>query len=266
MKTRPIGIFDSGLGGLTVLKALRKKLPHEHFIYFGDSANVPYGAKSRQTVTKLSVAIAQFLEQQDAKLIIVACNTASAQALPALQKKCHVPVLGVIEPGAQKAIRLTRSGRIALLGTEGTVRSGAYEKALKKKRKDIRFFAKACPLFVPLVEENWTHKPAARLIAQEYLAPLQKKRVDTIILGCTHYPILKPLLRQIAGENITLVDPSDTLAEEVHRLLTKLGQSQTTGRGSARFYASDDPARFKRLAKLVLSAPIQTVHLKKLNV
>ena len=266
MNTRPIGIFDSGLGGLTVLKALLKALPHEHFIYFGDSANVPYGAKSKQTVTNLSLAIARFLEEQDAKLIVVACNTASAQALPSLQKHCRVPVLGVIEPGARKAARFTQNNRVALLGTEGTVRSKAYEKALQKINSHIRVFAQACPLFVPLVEENWTRKEAARLIAQEYITPLQKKGVDTIILGCTHYPILKPLLAKIVGTNVTLVDPSDTLADEVRALLERSGQAQTNGRGTARFYASDDTARFKRLAKQILHTPIQTVHLKKLNV
>lgn len=266
METRPIGIFDSGLGGLTVLKSLRKALPHEHFIYFGDSANVPYGAKSKQTVTKLSLSIARFLEEQDAKLIIVACNTASAQALPALQKHCKVPVLGVIEPGARKALRATRNRRVALLGTEGTVRSKAYEKALQKIDKHVRIFAQACPLFVPLVEENWTRKEAARLIAQEYITPLQKKGVDTVILGCTHYPILKPLLAKIMGAQVTLVDPSDTLAEEVRALLCRTGQDQKGGRGTVRFYASDDTARFKRLAKQILHTPIRAVHLKKLNV
>lgn len=266
MKKRPIGIFDSGLGGLTVLKALLKALPHEHFIYFGDSANVPYGAKSKQTVTNLSLSIARFLEEQDAKLIVVACNTASAQALPSLQKHCRVPVLGVIEPGARKAARFTKNKRVALLGTEGTVRSKAYEKALQKIDRRVRVFAQACPLFVPLVEENWTRKEAARLIAQEYIGPLQKKKVDTIILGCTHYPILKPLLTKIVGNAVTLVDPSDTLADEVRALLKQTGQALTNGRGSARFYASDDTARFKRLAKQILHTPIQTVHLKKLNV
>jgi len=266
MNTRPIGIFDSGLGGLTVLKALLKALPHEHFIYFGDSANVPYGAKSKQTVTNLSLSIARFLQEQDVQLIVVACNTASAQALPTLQKYCKVPVLGVIEPGARKAAHFTKNNRVALLGTEGTVRSQSYEKALQKINKDIRVFAKACPLFVPLVEENWTRKEAARLIAQEYLSPLQKKGVDTIILGCTHYPILKPLLSKITGKNVTLVDPSDTLAGEVKEILTRTGSARTRGRGSVRFYASDDTARFKRLAKQILHTPIQTVHLKKLNI
>lgn len=266
MKKRPIGIFDSGLGGLTILKSLLGALPHEHFIYFGDSANVPYGAKSKQTVTKLSLAIAHFLEQQGVKLIIVACNTASAQALSSLRKYCKVPVLGVIEPGARKAALFTKNRRVALLGTEGTVRSKAYEKALQKIDKHIRVISQPCPLFVPLVEENWTHKEAARLIAQEYVSPLQKEEVDTVILGCTHYPILKPLLTKIMGPDVALVDPSDTLAEEVHTLLTRTGQAQEKGRGSVQFYASDDTARFKRLAKQILHTPIRTVRLKKLNV
>ena len=266
MKHRPIGIFDSGLGGLTVLKALRKALPHEHFIYFGDSANVPYGAKSKQTVTKLSLAIARFLEQQGVQLIIVACNTASAQALGTLQKQCKVPVFGVIEPGAKKAARATHNHRIALLGTEGTVRSKAYEVALKKIDKHACVFPKACPLFVPLVEENWSRKHATELIATEYALPLQKKDVDTVILGCTHYPVLKPLLAQIFGKKVTLVDPSDTLAAEIQAFLSSHGSIQRNGKGSVRFYASDDPARFKRLAKQILHAPISRVMLKKLNV
>ncbi|MBO4675451.1 MAG: glutamate racemase [Elusimicrobiaceae bacterium] len=266
MKEHPIGIFDSGLGGLTVLKALRKALPHEHFIYFGDSANVPYGAKSKQTVTKLSCTIASFLQEQGVKLIVVACNTASAQALSSLQKQCRVPVLGVIEPGAQKAVAMTRNHRIALLGTEGTVRSRAYEKAILRLSKKEKVFPQAAPLFVPLVEENFARQPATRLIAQHYATPLLRKQIDTVILGCTHYPVLKPLLTEIFGPSVHLVDPSDTLAAQVKDYLSASHQAQSTGKGSVCFYVSDDPARFKRLAQQVLRAPVTRVHLKKLNV
>lgn len=264
MVKQPIGIFDSGLGGLTVLRALRKALPHENFIYFGDTAHVPYGAKSKQTVTHLSLEIARFLQTQHAKLIVIACNTASAQALPALKKNLSVPVLGVIEPGARKALQTTQNGRIAVLGTEGTVRSKAYEKTLYKLQKSLRVFAHACPLFVPLVEEGFTRTRAARLIAADYVKPVLKSKADTVILGCTHYPLLTRTLTDVLGKNVHLVDPADTLAEEVKTLLTHTGQLAAAGKGTIQMYASDDPTRFKRMAKRILGENISAVHLKKI--
>ena len=266
MKKQAIGVFDSGLGGLTILNALRRGLPHEDLIYFGDTANVPYGSKSKQTVTRFSLAIAQFLESQDVKMIVVACNTASALALTELRKQCRVPVLGVIEPGAAKAAQTTRNGRVAVLGTEGTVKSNAYPKAILKKRPHTHILQQACPLFVPLVEENWAAKPATRLIAQTYLTPVQKSKADTVILGCTHYPVLKNVIANVLGKQVKLVDSAETLAGAATDFLHKHHQNETTGRGKLTVYASDDPARFKRLASCLLADKIGTVHLKKLNV
>ena len=262
MAKQPIGIFDSGLGGLTILKALRKQLPHEDFIYFGDTANVPYGSKSKQTVTRFSVAIARFLEEQHVKLIVVACNTASALALNELRRQCHVPVLGVIEPGAQAATCVTKNRRIAILGTEATVRSNAYAKAVLKRAPGVAIVQQACPLFVPLVEENWTNSPAAKLIAETYLAPVKRNRADTVILGCTHYPILKPMLSKLLGKNVNLVDPAQTTAKAVKAFLGNAPANHAKGKLTV--YASDDPARFKRLASRLLGTPISKVHLKKL--
>ena len=263
MTKQAIGIFDSGLGGLTILKALRRKLPHEDFIYFGDTANVPYGSKSKQTVTRFSAAIARFLETQHVKLIVVACNTASALALPELRRQCRVPMLGVIEPGAQTAAAATKNGRIAVLGTEATVRSQAYTKAVLKKLPQAKILQQACPLFVPLVEENWAQTPAAKLIAQTYLSPVKRHQADTLILGCTHYPILKPMLQKLLGKNVRLVDPAQTTAQAVADFLPP---AQTKAKGKLTVYASDDPARFKRLASRLLGDPISKVYLKKLDV
>lgn len=265
MKKKAIGIFDSGLGGLTILKALRRTLPHEDLIYFGDTANVPYGSKSQQTVTRFSLNIARFLEDQGTKMIIVACNTASALALAQLRKQCRVPVLGVIEPGAQKAVQTTRNGRIAVLGTEATVRSKAYEKSILKKYPQARVFQQACPLLVPLVEENWAKKPATRLVLQTYLAGVLRHRADTVILGCTHYPVLKTVIAGLLGTEVKLVDSADTLAAAVKQFLLQTHQQETAGRGQLTVYASDDPARFKRLAGHLLAGKIGAVHLKKLN-
>lgn len=265
MKKQAIGVFDSGLGGLTILNALRRALPHEDLIYFGDTANVPYGSKSKQTVTRFSLDIARFLEDQGVKMIIVACNTASALALAELRKQCHVPVLGVIEPGAAKAARTTRNGRVAVLGTEGTVKSNAYPRAILKKRPHTHITQQACPLFVPLVEENWVKKPATRLIAQTYLAAVQKSHADTVILGCTHYPVLKKVIADVLGNHVHLVDSAETLAESAIEFLQTHRQNETAGRGRLTVYASDDPARFKRLAACLLADKIGTVHLKKLN-
>ena len=265
MTKKAIGVFDSGLGGLTILKELHRTLPHENLIYFGDTANVPYGSKSKPTVTRFSLDIARFLEKQGIKMLIIACNTASALALTELRKSCSVPVLGVIEPGSQKAVQTTRNGKIAVLGTEATVKSKAYPKAILKHNSRLHVTQQACPLFVPLVEENWAKTPAARLIAQTYLAPVLRSRADTVILGCTHYPILKPMLSALLGKKVNLVDSAESLAQAAKQFLQQHQQLEKTGKGRLTLYASDDPARFKRLAARLLADKIGTVHLKKLN-
>lgn len=264
MNNQPIGVFDSGFGGLTILQALRKKLPRERFIYFGDSANVPYGGKSKAAVTRFSLAIARFLQTQNVKLIVVACNTASSLALAELKKQMTVPVIGVIDPGAEAACRVTRNGRIGVLGTEGTIKSAAYTKAILKRAPHARIFGQPCALFAPLVEAGWAHTEPARLIAQRYLAPVQKFGADTLILGCTHYPVLKSVIAKIAGKQVKLVDSSQTVAQAVQDYLVRTAQA-AAGKGSVRFYASDDPARFAQGAKKILHENIKNVRLKKLS-
>lgn len=264
MNNAPIGIFDSGLGGLTILKSLRRALPAERLIYFGDTANVPYGSKSKKTVSRFSLDIAHFLEQKGVKLIIVACNTASALALSRLRKEIKVPVLGVIEPGARQALHVSRGGRIAVLGTEATVKSGAYRKQILKQSPHSRVKQIPCPLFVPFVEEGWAKKPLAELAAREYLKSAQQFHADTVILGCTHYPVLKPVIARVLGKEVNLVDSAQTLTQEVKSFL-KQTEAAAEGKGSLTIYASDAPDRFKRLARNILGTHLKKVFLKKLN-
>lgn len=264
MKKQPIGVFDSGIGGLTILRALRRALPHENLIYFGDTANVPYGSKSKTAVTRLSLAVARFLQERHVKLVVVACNTASAQALGTLRKQLRVPVMGVIEPGAQAAVNTTKNHKIAILGTQGTVESKAYVKAIKKRNKQISVFQQACPLFVPLAEEGFAGKPAAELIAREYLKSVQDSRADTVILGCTHYPILKNLIAKILGPRVTLVDSADTLARAAEQFLHNHNLAATAGRGTLTLYASDAPEKFTRSAHKLLGQKTPRATLKKL--
>lgn len=263
MKQKPIGVFDSGIGGLTILRALRRALPREHLIYFGDTANVPYGGKSKAAVTRLALNVAQFLQSSGVKLVVVACNTASAQALTALRKNLKVPVLGVIDPGADAAVGATKNHKIAVLGTQGTVESRAYVKAIKKRCKNAQVVQQACPLFVPLAEEGFAAKPAAKLIAQEYLAPIKNSGADTVILGCTHYPILKTLIAQIMGPRVTLVDSADTLAKAAKQFLQDKKLAATSGRGRVKLYASDATDKFTRSAQKLLGEKTAKATLKK---
>lgn len=265
MKKQAIGVFDSGIGGLTILRALRKELPHENLIYFGDSANVPYGNKSKQAVVRLALRIAKFLESRRVKLIVVACNTVSAQALPVLRKHIKTPIMGVIEPGAASAVNATQNHRIAVLGTQGTVQSKAYVKSIKKLNKHVTVFQQACPLFVPLAEEGFAAKPAAALIAREYLAPIKQHKADTVILGCTHYPILKNLIGSILGPRVTLVDSADTLTQAAKLFLQTHAMAAAKGTGTLTLYASDDPAKFTKSARQLLGANTPKAILKKLN-
>ncbi|MBR3604191.1 MAG: glutamate racemase [Elusimicrobiaceae bacterium] len=265
MNSRPIGIFDSGLGGLTILKTLTRVLPKEKYIYFGDTANTPYGSKSKKTVSRFSLDIARFLENQKVKLIVVACNTASALALADLQKKISVPVIGVIKPGSLKAVQSSRTGKIAVLATEATVSSKAYPKELLRLDKRLKITQQACPLFVPLIEEGWIHKKGGEAIIADYLAPIIKSGTDTVILGCTHYPVIKKRISKVLGNCIQLVDAAEVLAEEVKTRLLNTQQLNKKGRGSLKIYASDAPTRFKRLAKHILGRELKQVYLKKLN-
>jgi glutamate racemase len=249
-----IGIFDSGVGGLTVQRALLEALPGADTIYLGDTARVPYGTKSAATVTQYSLRNARVLFERGIDLLVVACNTASAVALPALRAALPVPVLGVVEPGARAAARTTRSGRIGVIGTSGTIGSGAYQAALRALRPDALVVARACPLFVPLAEEGWTD-PADELVrgvVRRYLAPLLAERIDTLVLGCTHYPLLaEAIAAELPG--VTLVDSAGTVAAEVKALLP-----DTPGRtGTHQFLVTDTPERFLAVAGRFLGRPVE---------
>jgi glutamate racemase len=258
----PIGVFDSGLGGLTVAKELMRQLPAEGLIYFGDTARVPYGPKAPSTVRRYSREVASFLEAEGVKAIVVACNTATAHALAALRSDLRVPVIGVIEPGARAAVAATTSGNVGVIGTAGTIRSGAYERAVRELAPDARITAEPCPLFVPLVEEGWLDKEATRLIAREYLQPLVDAGVDTVVLGCTHYPLLKAVLAQVLGDNVRLIDSAAETAAEARRLLAARGlEAPPTADPLRRFVASDDSSQFLRLGQRFLGHALDTVEL-----
>jgi glutamate racemase len=262
----PIGVFDSGVGGLTVLRALRALLPGEDFIYVGDTARVPYGSKSPETVRRFALEIAGLLKRKGVKMIVAACNTVSAVALPELRRFFPFPgpVQGVIEPGAAAARRATRTGRVGVIGTEATVKSGAYEKALRRLDRRLSVFSRACPLFVPLVEEGWTDHPVAGAVARECLAPLLAKRVDALVLGCTHYPLLKPVLRRVAGR-ARLIDSAEETARVVRDRLQQDGALARGGRkGTVAYFSSDDPVKFARLGRRFLGwrlGNVKRIHL-----
>jgi glutamate racemase len=260
--TAPIGVFDSGLGGLTVAHAIMRQLPAESLIYFGDTARVPYGPKSPDTVRRYSREICAFLLEQGVKAIVVACNTATAHALPALRDELDVPIIGVVEPGARAAVRASRSGRIGVIGTAGTIRSEAYVRAIRAEAPDATVLALPCPLFVPLVEEGWTKHDAARLIAREYLAPFIGDTVDTLVLGCTHYPLLKPLIAEIVGPNVRLIDSAEETAADTRRMLAANDLTAADGDGEYRFIASDDPRQFLTLGQRFFGATIERVEVR----
>ena len=260
MDSRPLGVFDSGIGGLTVVRELLRILPEETLVYFGDVARLPYGNKSKEGVTRFSREITSFLIDKDVKAIVVACNTASALALPELADELPVPVVGVIESGATAAVRRTRSGRVGVIATASTVRSGAYTRALSGLRADLTITERACPLFVPLVEEGWIDHPVTREVAREYLAPLEGHGLDTLILGCTHYPLLKAVIRAEMGEGVELVDSGEETARTVVRLLDAHGLRASGGDAPRHaIYLSDLPAAFKDTAERFLGRALPPV-------
>jgi len=253
MATRPIGVFDSGVGGLTVVGELFRLLPQEDIIYFGDTAHLPYGSKSKEAVIRFSLDIANFLKVKNSKIIVVACNTASSFALPSLRERIALPVIGVIEPGAQAALRTTRNFRIGIIGTEGTVRSGAFEEAIKKMDRKVKVFSQACPLLVPLVEEGWLNEPETSQIAERYLSYLKNKHIDTLILGCTHYPLLRKLVSRIMGDEVSLVDTAQATAKAVVKSLREENLlREGSHKGVSRFFVSDDPDKFLELGRRFL--------------
>lgn len=257
---RPVGIFDSGVGGLTVFNEVEKLLPREEIIYFGDTARVPYGTKSKETVTKFSVENVEFLMKHDVKLVLVACNTVSSLSLEFLKRCFRVPIIGVIGPGAKNAVSITRNNRIGVIGTKATISSGAYEKAVKKISLKISVYSQSCPLFVPLAEEGWINEKATRDIASIYLTPLRKKGIDTLILGCTHYPLLKNAIKKVMGSGILLVDSAQEVAKEARAVLDANGLlNMAGGKKKHKFFVSDEPEHFVRLGERFLKRKIECV-------
>ena len=260
----PIGVFDSGIGGLTVARALMQRLPYEQILYFGDTARVPYGVKSADTIAQYAAQITDFLLEQQVKLLIVACNTMAAVAAGAIRARSPVPVLDVIETGAQVAARCTRNRRIGVIGTLTTIGSGAYDAAILGHSPDFAIHSQACPLFVPLVEEGWLDHPVTLLTAREYLAPVLAQGVDTLVLGCTHYPLLQPLLHGVVGSAVQLVDSAAATAAQAEALLARLELLNPENAAPAhRYYVTDVPQRFRAVGERFLGQPLVDVQVMK---
>ncbi len=257
----PIGIFDSGIGGLTVLKEVRKELPEENVVYFGDTAHVPYGSKSKDTITKFSIDNVNFLKRFDVKMVIVACNTATSLSLDELKKNfTTLPIVGVIEPGAKQALARTKNGRIGIIGTKATIGSGSYEACLKRMDPAAKVYSQACPLFVPFVEEGWLDGDIVQKLASTYLDQLRAFKIDTLVLGCTHYPLLTKVIQKTMGGKVHLVNSAEETAKEARLLLesTGLGLKKNKSR-ETKFFVSDEPEQFRGLGERFLGWPIKTV-------
>lgn len=252
----PIGVFDSGVGGLTVAREIMRQMPKERIIYFGDTARVPYGTKSKETVTRFSKQIARFLQSHQVKTIVVACNTASAYAIEELEAELDIPVIGVVKPGARMAADMTRNGKIGVIATEGTIGSGLYSKYIKSLREDTTIYGKACPLFVPLVEEGLWEDPVTVEIARRYLTELIDLDIDTLILGCTHYPLIRSTIGSIMGEGVTLVNPAYETAVALKKLLAEKNLlnevTPPLGSNPYQFYVSDGAEKFKQFANSII--------------
>lgn len=266
MNNSPVGIFDSGIGGLTVMAEVMRRMPGEDIIYFGDTAHVPYGSKSPESVKRFSLEIASFLNSKKVKMIIIACNTASAFALESLRGKFNFPVLGVIEPGARAALDATKTGRIGVIGTDGTVKSKSYHKAIANINGRTAVFSKSCPLLVPLVEEGWLDHDVTASVAREYLSELKSKKIDTLVLGCTHYPLVKKIIGNVIGPDIKLIDSATATAKEAERILLESGLSARAKRKAVyRFFVSDAPDKFQQAGQRFLKRKIGTVKKVKLG-
>jgi glutamate racemase len=258
-KMRPLGVFDSGVGGLTVVRALQERLPGQSILYLGDTARVPYGSKSPSTVREFSREITRFLLRRQVKAVVIGCNTATAFALETLQSEFPVPIIGVIEPGVSSALAASRNGIVGVIGTRGTITSGAYQKAILARRPEWEVVAQATPLLVPFIEEGWLHHPAARLVLQDYLQPLLERKMDTLVLACTHYPLLRQLLSELCGPDVTLVDSARACAEAVAQELGRMGLllPALVG-GTTRILLTDRPPAFADLAgRFLARAPEQ---------
>ena len=256
----PIGVFDSGIGGLTVVREILRRLPDENIIYLSDTARVPYGTKSSQTVVKYSQSNSKFLISKGIKLLVVACNTASAVALPSLRWDFEIPVMGVIEPGARKAVRITKTGKVGVIGTSSTIKSNAYKKAVENIAPEIKIYSKACPLFVPLAEEGWIDGKIAELTANKYLEPLKEYDIDVLILGCTNYPLLKSTIQKVIGDEVVLVDSAEETALEIERILKDNNISNESSSSNKReFYLTDVSDTFIEIAGRFLGEKIERV-------
>ncbi len=265
LKRRPIGIFDSGIGGLTVAKSLFNILPNENVIYLGDTARLPYGTKSKETVILYSIENLKFLLSKKVKMVVVACNTASSVAVPFLQKITKIPVIGVIVPGAKASVEYSKNGKIGVIGTKGTIRSKAYRNEIKKINKEIEVYSQPCSLFVQLAEDGWTENRIAELTAREYLSGLKETGIDTLILGCTHYPILKGTISKVMGKKIKLIDSGEETAKEVKRILEKSDLLNSgKKKGYHKFYVTDFPDNFKSISERFLGKKIKEVKKIKL--
>ena len=260
-----VGVFDSGVGGLTVVKEIFRKLPQEEIVYFGDTGRFPYGTRSKEVIQGFSEQAVKFLLGQDVKIIVVACNTASAQALSFLKQNYPLPILGVIEPGVKKALATTKNKRIGVIGTEGTVASNSYPEALRQIDPSVKVFSYPCPLFVSLAEEGYINKKATYLIAQDYLKPLIRAKVDTIILGCTHYPLLKNVIQKVVKNKVKLVDSAEAIALETKKVLEERNLLNNDHQPHPKFYVSDLPEKFIKLARRFIKNNVNSVEKIDIN-
>lgn len=261
----PIGVFDSGVGGLTVVKEIMNQIPSETIIYFGDTARVPYGSKSKNTVTTYTRQIVRFLMSKGVKAIVIACNTASAFALETVRAEVGIPVIGVVKPGAKVAAATTRNGRIGVIATEGTIQSGIYNEFLSETDPKVKVFGKACPLFVPLVEEGLMDDPVTYEMAKRYISVLLEKQIDTLVLGCTHYPLLRKTIRRVVGEDVVLVNPAYETAKSLSEVLTEKGlRNNADPKLNHKFYVSDGADKFKQFANTIL--PCEVMETKDINI
>ena len=263
--SHPIGVFDSGVGGLTVVRALMERLPFEDIVYFGDTARVPYGVNSVDTIKQFTGQITDFLLEKQVKLLIIACNTMAAVAADVVKQRAgEVPVLDVIEAGARTAVAMTRSHAVGVIGTPTTINSNAYARSIHHLNPGVRVYSQACPLFVPLVEEGWLDHPVTRLTAQEYLKPVFVEQIDTLVLGCTHYPLLKPLLHEVAGPAIQLVDSAAAMAEQTAQVLAEIGLANLQrGLPNYQYYVTDIPLRFQTIGERFLGRSL--AHLQQVK-
>lgn len=265
MNKEPIGIFDSGVGGLTVARRIMEELPEEQIIYFGDTARLPYGSKTKETVTKFSKQIIHFLQTKKVKAIIVACNTVSSNSIDDLKEAFDLPIMGVVRPGVHEAVKATKNKRVGIIGTNATIKSGAYERLICNEDSEIKVYTQACPLFVPLVEEGWGENEVTSMVAKTYLTPLIQAEVDSIVLGCTHYPLLKRCLKRVVGDSIQLVDPAYATALLAKETLEKAGQLSTKREKNHIFYVSDLTDNFNMICQAALGQiyPVEKIDIEQ---